>query len=493
MPTPDGINPEFVTPRKPHLTIDLLRQGWNAAKDKAPGFVGQGMQAVEDFGDRTSLTPALQGAAETLLPSDMTDLGLSALGPASKLGKTAVKAVGGATALAAGTQDAEAATGMRGVLYDLLRKHGGDVGKAKNDLAGMAKAMPAVDRAQATKVLNFDYPEAVVRREMMTQPQAPTLLETIRGMREQKYLTPEEAFKVGDTIVPVAGDTTRAGVKVKRAGVDLRNPVELQGGHEYGLANPEQFPWASEFSAANTKQKSFERAADQYGGDVKGVHVAMAPQGSHFSKHAPELWMEMLRSGAPIEQNAVHAFDKDVLRELNAQQNTFVKRVGRPSPQLTSAMDSWQGVLHPDTPAALGSNPDLRKAMLATADKPGHQHLGFPDMEQFYGAALDPTLKTGDVGGAVMHAAPGLPLMPTEGSHATYGFNLPGEHLGRLQVPLPPEMAFPETAAKFPQGGGKFLGSLRTAHWARPVDQQFIDQASAYTQARLKALREGGP
>jgi hypothetical protein len=106
-----------------------------------------------------------------------------------------------------------------------------------------------------------------------------------------------------------------------------------------------------------------------------------------------------------------------------------------------------------------------------------------------FAAALDQSLRAGDVGGAVVRGMPGAELVPSAG-HRTYGFDIPSEHLGRLAVPLPPEMVFPETMARFsPKNRAQALGSLRTAHTERPVDQQFIDEASAYTEAMLKQLR----
>lgn len=478
MATP--IDPVFVTKRDPHVTIDLLRQGWGKAKDAFPS-----LQKLEDAIPSEAVA-AGEGALRTVAPGEPWEVGAAALGPAAKVGKNVARAVGGATVMAAGMEDAEGATGMRKVFYDLLRKHGGDMKKAKTELQGMQAAMTKEDRAQATKVLKADIPEAVVRRELMTNPDVPNVYDVLENKRQQTLLRPDQAFKIGDMLVPVAGDTTHAGVNVRRAGIDLRKPVEMQGGHEYGLTA--EAPWASELSAARAKQKSFERAAEGTPGDVLGVHVAMAPQGAHFSKHVPDLYREMIASGPHIPDEAMTAFNADVIKRLNAG----LMKKGKEVPAVARALRDWQGVTHADVGQALNANPEMRKALMATADKPGWQHLGFPDMDSLYGAALDTSLQTGDVGGAVMRAAPGTPLTPTGGSHRTYGYNIPGEHMGRLEVPLPPEMVFPDTFARFsPKKRAQALGSLRSSHTQRPVDQQFIDQASEYTDARLKALREG--
>lgn len=482
------MDPAFRTKREPHLTADLLRQGWHGLKGAVPDWAQRGMQKVEDWGDRSSATAAAEGALQSLAPGDMTDVGLSALGPAARFGGKAVtKAVGGATALMAGTEDAEAAQGMRRVLYDLIRKHGGDVTKAKTELQGMTPSMSTTDRSQATKVLKLELPPAVVQRELMTQP-GQNVHDILHNLRNQTYLKPEEAFKVGDVAVPVAGDTTRAGVNVTRAGIPLNKPVALHGGHDYGLTVPTEqgVSWASEPAAATSKQINFNKAEGLVTGDgeVKGIHVAMAPEGANFAKHTGDLWREMLASGPTIEAPFMQAFNKDVKRQIGTLPGK------NPEANKAKALRAWKGVQDPGLDELLNTNPDARKSLLATAAKPGWAHAGFPDIDELYGAALDPTLQTGNIGGAIMRAAPGAELTP--GMHPTYSMNIPGEHMGRLAVPLPPEMLFGEQMSRFgPAERGQALGSLRTKHHMQPIDQRFIDDASRYTEARLKALRQG--
>jgi len=480
--------PAFKTKREPHLTADLLRQGWHGLKGAVPEWAQRGLQGVEDWGDRTGATAAAEGALQFVAPGDMTDVGLSALGPAAKYGGKAVaKAVGGATALLAGTEDAEAAQGMRRVLYDLIRKHGGDVDKAKMELQGLTPSMSTTDRSQATKVLKLELPPAVVQREMMTTP-GQNVHDILHNVRNQTFLKPEEAFKVGDVAVPVAGDTTRAGVNVTRAGIPLKRPVTLHGGHDYGLTTAPELgvSWASEPAAAASKQINFNKAEGLVTGpgEVKGIHVAMAPEGANFAKHTGDLWREMLASGPQIEAPYMREFNKDVKRQIGT------KKGNATTSNKAQALRDWRGVQDPGLDELLNVNPEARKALMETASKPGWAHVGFPDIDELYGAALDPTLKTGNIGGAVMRAAPGAEL--TAGMHPTYSMNIPGEHMGRLAVPLPPEMLFGEQMSRFgPKKRAQALGSLRSKHHMQPIDQRFIDDASRYTEARLNALRQG--
>lgn len=463
--------------------------------------VNAGAQGVEDFegslggpmtdeGQRN--LEAIGGAADWV--GDKLGHPIDRLGEASPLlgaGAAAAlevlpgpgKAVGSAGRAGRAAKGAQrGAVGIRKTFYDLLREHNGDVAAAKETLRAKAQTMSPVDRAQASKMLKADIPEAVRQREMMTTPES-VEYERLPNLRDPTYLTPEQAFKKGDVIVPVAGDTTRAGMKVKRAGIPLKEGVELQGGHEYGLTGLD--PWASEHAAASAKQSSFNKAAKGAEGDVLGLHVAMAPQGAHFSRHAPELWREMLRSGPEIDPQHMTAFNTDVLREL--QSKRF--KQGKEVPAIVRALRDFQGVQHESLGGLLDENPEVRKALLATADKPGWQHMGFPDMENFYRAALDPSLQTGDVGGAVMRASPGGILTPS--SHGTYGYNIPGELRGRLEVPVPAEMVFEDTFARFPGKPAQALGSLRMAHTQRTVDQELIDSLSSYSEAMKRALREG--
>jgi hypothetical protein len=193
----------------------------------------------------------------------------------------------------------------------------------------------------------------------------------------------------------------------------------------------------------------------------------------------------MERSGPRLPAEDVAGFSQDVGKLMEAKQAQHFKKFGRESPMLAEGLRNWKGLRHANLNDLLDLNPEVRKALLETGAK-GWQMKGFPDMDRLYAAALDPGLKTGDTGGGIMRAAPGESLMPSQ--HDTYGFNFPGQHLGRLEIPIPAATMFPDAAAA---RGKDLLGSLRQAYWAQPITQQHLDDLMKYTETQKKMLREG--
>jgi hypothetical protein len=476
------------------------------------GFLRGLQDAANLFGDRTGYgregTGVLTGPGKGLgddaasalswvVPEEASDIPMTVLGGAA-LGKLAIPAAG-----ALYTGDAEA--GVKKATADLLNKGRRIVAKQGFNADTIAaldalKAGRASDEKSAVTKMIKEYganPQAV-RRDRKTNWDEPIKTAPTAQKAERKvYARPSEAFKPGDVLVPISADTTRAGEAVTRAGIDLPNPVQQEGGPDFARLHPE-IAWASNKGAAAAKMNNFGQAERLLGpgGEVKGLHVAMAPEGSYFALHPSELYLQQAMAyGTP------KGLQQQFLREgvgltLEQVQRAIAKRVGSGADEAAdvagarAADEARQAVLrmpsmeHPDFWALLQENPELRKALMNTGAKAEWQGRGMPLMDITTEGFTDPRFlgaAAGETGGAIvrprlggqqeMFDAGGAPL-----AHRSYDTMMPGSYLGELGFRLPASEVFVDAAEQMKRRGreGSLLGSLRAAPHMQPVTQDLL-------------------
>lgn len=170
----DYLDPAFRTKREPHLTADLLRQGWAGLKSRLPA-----LQGVEDWAEARSIPAALEGAVRAAAPGEAWEVPLMGLSKAPKL-------AGAATALLGGMEEAEA--GPLGFVGKVTGKGAKAAAKAAAEATAKAKYE---DIVRGTKELKAAGLEPDIVKSMMTDkklvtPEGKIGAETVQAAKENR-------------------------------------------------------------------------------------------------------------------------------------------------------------------------------------------------------------------------------------------------------------------------------------------------------------------
>lgn len=168
------LDPAFRTKRDPHLTVDLLRQGWGALKERLPA-----LQGVEDWAEERSIPAALEGGLRAATPEQAWEIPLMGLAKAPKL-------AGAATALLGGMEEAEA--GPLGFVAKATGKGAKKAAKAAAEATAKAKYE---DIVRGTKELKAAGLEPDIVKSMMTDkklvtPEGKIAGETVQAAKENR-------------------------------------------------------------------------------------------------------------------------------------------------------------------------------------------------------------------------------------------------------------------------------------------------------------------
>jgi hypothetical protein len=242
-------------------------------------------------------------------------------------------------------------------------------------------------------------------------------------------ISPVDMYRGGEPLVPVAGDTTRAGVQYTNVnGVPLAVPVDMQGGFQYPIIQSRMGSpnvWSSLDAAAMGKQSHFDKVGEKTGLTPRGVFFSMNPQDSpDFSTHISEMIMQQIPALNPSAQ---------AFKEANAiVQSKFPNFLGFDNPgAMAQLMDKDAG--------------QLRKRVAFAAKQKRIEQLGFPSYDDIIEAANHPMLanaKVGDSGLSTFFGLPGAGLNPVTG-HNTYNRGIIGAEAGSLPVSIPVQNMFP--------------------------------------------------
>jgi hypothetical protein len=323
-------------------------------------------------------------------------------------------------------------------------------------------------------------------REIMRETGSTQMTQTANTT--PNIISPVDMYRGGEPLVPVAGDTTRAGVQYTNVnGVPLAMPVDMQGGFQYPIIQSKSGSpnvWSSLDSAAMGKQSHIDKVAAQTNMTPRGVFFSMNPKDSpDFSTHISELIMQQLPALNPSAQ---------AFKEANAiVQSKFPNFLGFDNPgAMAQLMDKDAG--------------QLRKRVAFAAKQKRIEQLGFPSYDDIIQAANHPMLanaKVGDSGLATFFGLPGASLNPVTG-HNTYNRGIIGAEAGSLPVSIPVQNMFPsiyEAAGLRRNKAGDLLspderaGVVKMSHQFQMPDQQWLDQIMPVYEAEVaKRSLSGG-
>jgi len=306
---------------------------------------------------------------------------------------------------------------------------------------------------------------------------------------KRKIITPESMLN--KVLVPVAGDMTRTGTKIKNMeGIPLQEEIIMQGGPLYSLLHNtmgSKNSWASNYGAASGKQKNFDKAFDDFpnADDVYGVYTGMHPiTGSHFAAPESKILVDTMEVLKPRVADIKEA-DK-AIKELLASQGKKADFTSLRSDKIFDQMNK---------------NGDLRRAIATVLRKPTFQDMGFANAGDMTRIIREPLLKNakyGDSGLTIFKAEKGAGINPYA-YHQSYDSGIQGEYIGGLLESVPADIMFPKTFAKFQGKGMKtkdgsfkpyaednIKGSLARAHHAELADQQWLDNLMKYLSTKRK-------
>lgn len=356
----------------------------------------------------------------------------------------------------------------------------------KPSMVGKAKLSGADSSAMTRYEKKLKNSRAFKNREEMREAGKTEIEEIPIG--ERKIIQPESLLN--KVVVPVAGDMTRTGVKIRNIeGIPLQEEVIMQGGPLYSLQHNtmgSKNAWASNYGAASGKQKNFDKAAEEFGTDeILGVYTGMNPiSGSYFAAPEAKMYvdtMEVLKPKIADIKTADKAI-KDLLKQE------------KKNPEFDSLRSD-------KIYEQMNKSGDLRRAIATVLSKPTYQDMGFLNAQDLNAIIREPLLrdaKYGDSGLTIFKAQPNAGINPYA-YHQSYDSGIQGEYLGGLLESVPAEIMFPKTFAKFEGKGmntksGEFkpyardniLGSLARAHHAEKLDQQWLDNLMQYLSTKRK-------
>jgi len=292
-----------------------------------------------------------------------------------------------------------------------------------------------------------------------------------RPMKTPNIIRPED-LNIGDVLIPGVGDTSLAGHDIHELGGKvLDKPVNMHGGGDFGLDNPEV--WASAPAQIARLGSDVEEAAKLADGNrVLLANTLMGGQSVDFAHMPAELVRQQLKDadlGAAEE-----AFNKFMREEPWSDYDAIPDFPGLKSDELADYLVGY-------------GKGDARKKMVKGAAQ-AKRWKGTPlpaSVEQARWASIDPDLlnePSGMVGRSFSEVKPGGVVTNPERPNLTYPHHYAGEHTGRFEKLVPRDIVFRDWWKR--QAGktnrSQIDRSQLMSRISQPVDQQMIDEMSHY-------------
>jgi hypothetical protein len=287
-------------------------------------------------------------------------------------------------------------------------------------------------------------------------------------------------------MVGLPGDYTITNQELKKvAGKKLKYPVVQEGGSRYGMTHPNSI-WASQEDAAQSMLNLAKAASRQYGdADVLANHIKMGPDSAYYAKH----YVRALLSA--IESAKLTRAQKDELTKL-LREKQFGYGEFPNAPHVKDIKDLY---------AEIDFNPNFRRHVGALMNrKYATDPYKITSGEDMLHATSEPELRnleTGVTGHSIGELHFDKPL--TRSSHSTYSHDIPGKFLGKLAVPTPYELSFPDAVhalrnSKDPEHKKALFGSLKMFGARQKIDQQLVDEIGQYRDMikKLTGKKKGG-
>ncbi len=282
-------------------------------------------------------------------------------------------------------------------------------------------------------------------------------------------LVAKETVDIADlkdkTLVPAFGDRTYGGgLLTNIGGVDLDQPVIMQGGHDF-MRDVDTGLWASEKDAMLKKARFIDQLIAQ-GEDPVLVYTAMGGQSGDFSHHMSNAVMGLVEQ-SKITKKAAKSYD-DKIRE--------------------TVDPNWVGILHPNVRDYLQNNMTGtdRRLLWQEMDKKMYTDQGFPHVGVARAAITDPDLLTVDPFTSGLSLGQptggGLLVSPTK-EHFSYSSQIDGPYLGGLEEQVSGDLIWRDffegrRNANIPSSGDQ-RSFMMSPYISQKVDNQMIDQVSS--------------
>ena len=293
----------------------------------------------------------------------------------------------------------------------------------------------------------------------------------------------------GKVIVPVMGDQSRAARTINTyRGVPLEKPVNVHGGGDYPIINPEG--WESMQGAAKGAQGHIDEVARMYNDDVYAVYSAMSGQATDFSVMPASVMLQFARGNKALTKASKKEFDREFNNFLIQSEKTRVKNLqdsieagqhtfgGKDklgtslSPEeikvyrdeikelkkkISSGKNQWVGIDHPDAVDqiygmgnfGMEGTGAFRKQFVQFMSMKKWKDKGFATFDDEMKRTLNvPELEpveVGDMGYTIWKAQPEADLLGAEHAKTeSYNRVIRGQGLGGFESSIPPEFLMPD-------------------------------------------------
>tara|TARA_B100000003_G_scaffold146337_1_gene131643 strand:- start:2082 stop:4409 length:2328 start_codon:yes stop_codon:yes gene_type:complete len=219
------------------------------------------------------------------------------------------------------------------------------------------------------------------------------------AMREQarllggRYTEPEDLFMpsgtyedlIGNPLVILPADRTIRGVVDRIAGIDLDNPLMVEGGPGHADAWKN---WMSSRGAAVTKQAHINRVREATGKDPILIYSANLDEGSNYSVSPSFAAVEMISSTGGLNKNQTELLDRAIKKLPDSGETRGIA-------------ESWSGYESPEqlidwlfTESPRASAGNKRKAFMGQVlAKKALTDAGFPIPKDIYSVVNEPSMR----------------------------------------------------------------------------------------------------
>lgn len=326
------------------------------------------------------------------------------------------------------------------------------------------------------------------------------------AMREQtrllggRYTEPEDLFMQSGTyedlidnpLVILPADRTIRGVVDRIAGIDLDNPLMVEGGPGHADAWKN---WMSSRDAAVTKQAHINRVREETGKDPILIYSANLDEGSNYSVSPSFAAVEMINSTGGLNKKQIELLDSSIKKLPNKGDTKGIA-------------DSWSGYESPEqlidwlfTESPRASAGNKRKAFMGSyvLAKKALTDAGFPIPKDIYSVVNEPSMRgmpKGSSGyrGMVTTDIPSEDLITDTTLNLSYDTVIPSQQafaLGGQMVPV--EIMFRDPMQSRLDMGKNFheaYRSLMTSGGSKDYQMatpEWFDRLNQYVESTKKA------
>lgn len=325
-----------------------------------------------------------------------------------------------------------------------------DMGAASPIDVGARRAFDRPSVPSSKKNNPYWHPASKSRMKTPYEDLEATLIDT-PGVKldELEVISPED--QIGEWSVGSSWDRSKRGKTVTHVnGMELDNPVPLEGGFEY-INDPTVGAGASGQSVVSALMNSARTTGEDV---VNIIPHALGHQGANFSTMVTDVHLGR-KKHYPVSDEAVEAFDADMRSNKKGK--------------------NWPGYNSPDLQEALDNDPAMRTWFLDRMQLAKHKAEGFPDVESSIKAVTNPDMEDmPDLfgGRAIGRIDTTADIRDVPGGHKSYDWDLPNKGPGvGYDRDYPARLQFMDWGATRELTGSGVGGDARSFQMSYPVQE----------------------